>query len=238
MTFLIVSLGAQIARVDNYKKTYSTRMRSSPIKSLVPIIITGITSVLFFGGYDRAYAISMLTGLLIFFYFAECLTAAAIALKTRRLHYRAIPYRIIKTHIPSLIAIAAATLIGPSHTVRNLITGNAALGISALFLWILIWGLSRFISRKIAGQPYFLPAIQYGINMLAFITPVFYPLNAVRLESLRVALGYNPLAVAIMATRGAFLADYSAISGTAVATSIILSLTVAILGYYRKDSST
>ncbi len=203
-------------------------------QSFMPIAITGVTSVLFLERYDASYAISMLTGLSLFFYFAECIRRVTTAVKTRRVHHYAIPRAAILLYAPSFVAILAAWITRSPRTITTLIAGYGALMASTVVLWVLIWGVSRFINTGMAKHRLFLPVIHYGLNILILLTPIFYPINAVRIAFLRTLLSYNPLTVAIIGTRAAFMGDYSNLRIETVLYTLASATIIGVAGHLKK----
>lgn len=200
----------------------------------MPAAIAAVTSTLFLDSYDPRYTISMLVGLILFFYFAECVRKAAVALRSRRIHHYAIPIDALRLYAPSILITAGAWLSRTPRDVSVFFAGAIAFTASILVLWVFIWGTSRLIRRTAASHRLFLPTANYGLNLLVLFTPIFYPLSAVRIEFLRTIIGYNPLAVAIMATRAALLNDYSAISTDATVSVVIAALIIGCAGYFKR----
>ena len=205
-------------------------------QSFAPIAITAITSILFLERYDPAYTVSMLTGLTLFFYFAECVRKTAIALRTRQIHHYAIPRTALLLHAPSFLAIFIAWSTRLPRTATTFAAGCAALAASSIFLWVLLWGISRFISIKTANNRLFLPIINYGLNILALLTPIFYPISAVRSEFIRTLLSYNPLATLIIGTRAAFIGNYAPVNITAIACTITLVIIIGYAGFSKNPN--
>lgn len=170
----------------------------------MPVAITAVLSLLFKGRYDAPYATHLLTGLVLFFYFAECVRRAAEALKKRRLHPYGIPLFAVRRFMPSLIAIVLIRLTEAPFAPAVAVYGLLVLVASATLLWGLIWGVGQFISRAFANTPIFRAGINYGLNIFMLITPIFYPLTAIKTDFMQAVVGTNPLAVAIIMARAAF----------------------------------
>ena len=200
-------------------------------QSLMPVVITGILSLLFKGGYGSSYALSLITGLTFFFYFAECTRRTARALKTRRVHHYAIPLSVLRLYAPSIITLIIIWVTRSPLTLAQFLTGIALVTANALMLWGFIWGASQFVSRKYANNHLFMQTINYGLHILMLCTPIFYALNAIRAEPLRILLSYNPLAIAIITTRASLLGVPPAIPFAAAGYALAAGLVASFLGY-------
>ena len=204
--------------------------------SLMPVMITAITSTLFLERYDSAYVVSMITGLTLFFYFAECVRRAACAIQVRNIHHYAIPRAAALLYAPSLAALAFVRLARTPRGLTELLAAIGTVALSMALLWALIWGISRLIRHTIANHRLFLPAANYGLDMLVFFTPIFYPLGAIHNEFLRTILSYNPLAVAIITTRASLIGNYAPVSPYATSAVTTLIILIICAGYFKKPN--
>lgn len=129
-----------------------------------------------------------------------------------------------------IFSINAAVLLGATLAVRG------GLPVTALVLPIVIAPvavLSLGVSWFLASVGVFLRDVGHAVTlilqMLFFLTPVFYPLSAVP-EPFRTIVGLNPITTSVESMRAALLMDRWP-DWSAVGVALLVSIAAAQLGY-------
>jgi lipopolysaccharide transport system permease protein len=183
------------------------------------------------------YGVNVLAGLAVFNFFADVLSRSPSAIFSQ-------PSLVTKVRFPLALLPMVTTAVAMLHIASAFAIAGTALAIMGRFswemLWIAVWtlpvalygfGLSLLFASlgvyvRDIGQA--MPAV---ISLLMFLTPIFYPLNAipVRLRSLFEA---NPIAWAAESLRDILLRNQSLVMSdwlTHLFASLVICLVASLL---------
>lgn len=176
------------------------------------LIFTGVFSARWAGEGDRVdYALALFAGLVLFNFLAECLSTAPTLLVSHGNFVKKVvfPLEVLawSTVGKSLFHLAASLvilLVGVVLVLHHLPWQVVLLPLIVIPLSLMCVGCIWLVSSLAVFLKDVTQAVQVVVLILMFLSPIFYPIEAVP-EGLRVVLDLNPLTPLMAQSRSLFL---------------------------------
>lgn len=210
---------------------------------LRPLLLFGILYLVFsevVGAGDGVehYPIVLLSGMMLYFFYAEVTGAAATSLVDRESLVR-------KVGFPRMVVPLAVAVVGTFNLLLNLVVLAIFLalnGVAARWSWLLVPIPIVLVGVLATGTGLLLAALYVRfrdikpiwdvfLQALFYATPILYPVQLVQDKSEKLAhvLMASPLAALIQETRHLLLGDASPSAASAIGGTVWLLIPIAIL---------